>query len=103
MTQMMLDAATGELRQDILDEKVLSCIVEVTVPLEKTSQTLDLIKKICAESETVISIGVSTVCNPDGSDSIREILEQKGYQAGWAKVNLGLGRITNTNVSVAGE
>ena len=103
VTQMMVDAATGKLREDIRDEKVLSCIVEVTVPLERTSQTLDIIKEICEKSETVISIGVSTVCNSDGTDSVREILEQKGYQAGWAKLNLGLGRITNTNVAGKGE
>lgn len=103
VTQMVKDLNTGDLREDVLNEKVLSCIVEVTVPLEDTGRVLALIKRICADTETVISIGVSTVCNPDGSDPIKDVLLQEGYEVGWTKLNLGLGRITNSSHPLRGE
>lgn len=102
VAQMMADRKTGTIREDVLDEKVLSCIVELTVPLEDTVRVLGVVKEICRRAETVISIGVSTVCDEAGNDPIREILERQGYQIGWAKVNLGLGRVSNTSINVAG-
>lgn len=103
VTQMMADRAIGTIREDVLDEKVLSCIVEVTVSLADTAKTLQTVKQICRAAETVISIGVSTVCNKDGSEPLREILEREGYQTGWAKVNLGLGRASNASISTGGN
>ncbi len=102
VAQMMADRKTGTIREDVLDEKVLSCIVEVTVPLDDTVRVLGVVKEICRRAETVISIGVSTVCDEAGNDPIREILERQGYQIGWAKVNLGLGRASNASINAAG-
>ncbi|MBE0583005.1 MAG: 4Fe-4S binding protein [Desulfofustis sp.] len=102
VTQMMADRTTGMIREDVLNEKVLSCIVELTVPLDDTVRVLNLVNEICRKAETVISIGVSTVCDEAGNDPIREILEREGYQVGWAKVNLGLGRASNASINAAG-
>lgn len=102
VAQMMADRKTGTIREDVLDEKVLSCIVELTVPLNDTVRVLGVVKEICRGAETVISIGVSTVCDEAGNDPIREILERQGYQIGWAKVNLGLGRASNASLNAAG-
>jgi ferredoxin len=102
VTQMMADRQTGTIREDVLDEKVLSCIVEITVPLDDTARVLGVVKQICRAAETVISIGVSTVCDEAGNDPIRELLEREGYQVGWAKVNLGLGRASNASINTAG-
>jgi hypothetical protein len=74
----------------------------LTVPLDDTVRVLNLVNEICRKAETVISIGVSTVCDEAGNDPIREILEREGYQVGWAKVNLGLGRASNASINAAG-
>ncbi len=95
VTQMMSDTKTGHIREDILDEKVLSCIVEITVPLKETARVLEMLQEIIKSSETVISIGASTVCEEDGSDSLKDILLSQGFEIGWAKVNMGFGRVTN--------
>ena len=92
VTQMMTSIETGDIREDILDEKVLSCIVELTLPITETSRLLSQLNEICTRVETVISIGLSTVCDEKGNDALREILVSEGYEIGWAKVNLGLGR-----------
>lgn len=94
VTQMMTSTETGDIREDVLDEKVLSCIVELTVDLKDTARLLSLVKEICKDVETVISIGVSTVCDENGNEAIKELLQEQGFKIGWAKVNLGLGRAT---------
>lgn len=95
VTQMMTEVSSGLIREDILDEKVLSCIVEVTVPLERTAETLALVRQAGQSVDTVISLGAATVCAEDGSDQLQEILLDQGFALGWAKTNLGLGRVSN--------
>lgn len=95
VSQLMTSSKTGHIREDLLDEKVLSCIVEITVPLDETADTLRLLKKISRSVKTVISLGASTVCDGDGTDPLKDILLDQGFELGWAKLNLGLGRVTN--------
>jgi hypothetical protein len=96
VAQMMTSMSTGDIREDVLNERVLSCIVELTVDLNDTSRLLSQVKEICKNVETVISIGVSTVCSPTGEDAIKDILLKEGFEVGWAKVNLGLGRVAES-------
>ncbi|MBT8334347.1 MAG: 4Fe-4S binding protein [Deltaproteobacteria bacterium] len=103
VAQMMTNKDQGDIREDILDEKVLSCIVEITVPLDETSRMLNTLKEVSKTVETVISIGVSTVCDNQGNDAVKDILIQQGYEIGWAKLNLGLGRVTNATFSSGGN
>jgi ferredoxin len=93
--QMMTDTAKGDIREDVHDEKVLSCIVEITTTINDTIATLNILKEICKTADTVISIGVSTICDKDGEEPLRDILTQAGYETGWAKLNLGFGRATD--------
>ena len=97
VTQMMTNPTTGDIREDVLDEKVLSCIVELTTTIQDTVHTLNIIKEVCKAAETVVSIGVSTVCDENGSEPLRDILTQQGYETGWGKLNLGLGRASNAS------
>jgi hypothetical protein len=96
VTQMMTSTESGDIQADILEEKVLSCIVELTVPLKDTARLLRHVTDACKDVETVISIGLSTVCDKDGTDSIQSIIQEEGFKIGWAKVNLGLGRVSNS-------
>ena len=99
VTQMMTNTETGDIREDVLNEKVLSCIVEITVPLQDSQRLLSHIKSSCKTIDTVISIGIATVCDKNGDDPLKNILTEGGFDFGWAKVNLGLGRVTNSSVS----
>ena len=101
VTQLMTSIKTGHIREDLLDEKVLSCIVEITVPLAETSHTLKLLKNLSQSVETVVCLGVSTVCDNDGADPLKEILLDQGFELGWAKVNLGLGRVSNQDAGLS--
>lgn len=94
VTSLMTDPAHGAIRPDILNEKILSAIVEIKTRLEAVPTVLKRIHELSREVATVISIGVSTRCTGDGGEPLREILEQEGYPTYRGKTNLGLGRIT---------
>jgi ferredoxin len=94
VTTLMADAARGTLRPDILDEKVLSAIVEIKVPFERVPAVLACVRDVARRVDTVVAVGVSTRCEPDGSEPLRALLEREGYPAYRGKTNLGLGRAT---------
>ena len=90
----MTDPARGLIRPEILNEKILSAIVEIKTQLEDVPSVLRKIKELSREVETVISVGVSTRCGGGGEEPLREILEREGYPTYRGKTNLGLGRVT---------
>ncbi|HET8542412.1 MAG TPA: 4Fe-4S binding protein [Anaeromyxobacter sp.] len=94
VTTLMADPATGAIRPDILGEKVLSAIVEIKVPLDRAPAVLDRVREVSRRLDTVVAVGVSTRCHPDGSEPLAELLARAGYPAYRGKTNLGLGRAT---------
>jgi ferredoxin len=94
VTTLMADAARGTIRPDILGEKVLSAIVEIKVPFERVPAVLACVREVSKRLDTVVAVGISTRCHPDGSEPLHELLEREGYAAYRGKTNLGLGRVT---------
>jgi hypothetical protein len=98
-TLLMTDVATGTLRDDVLGEKVLSAIVEIKVPVERTEEIVRLVHEVEKDVQTVVSLGVGTRCDAQGEETIvAPILERMGYKLERAKTNVGLGRITNAEM-----
>jgi len=96
MTLLMSDVATGVLKPDILNEKVLSAIVEIKVPVDRTEEIIRLVHEVEKDVDSVVALGVGTRCAEDGEESVvAPILERMGYRIERAKTNTGLGRITN--------
>jgi ferredoxin len=96
ITSLMTDVPAGQLRQDILQEKILSAIVEIKVPVARTEEIIRLVREVEQQIDTVVAIGVGTRCDANGEeDVVAPILERLGYRLERAKTNIGLGRITN--------
>ena len=96
ITSLMSDVAAGTLREDILGEKILSAIVEIKVPVERTEEIIRLVREVEKQVDTVVALGVGTRCDENGEDNlVAPILERLGYKLERAKTNVGLGRITN--------
>jgi hypothetical protein len=96
VTSLLSDPATGTIREDILNEKILSAIVEVKVPISRMEEIIQIVRQVEKQVDTVIALGVGARCEEDGED--REIiaeLRRLGYEPERAKTNIGLGRITN--------
>jgi hypothetical protein len=99
VTSLMSDVAKGTIREDILNEKVLSAIVEIKVPVERTEEIIRLVWAMEKQIDTVVAIGVGTRCDEEGEDNVvGPILQRLGYKLERAKTNIGLGRITNRNI-----
>ena len=96
LTLLMSDVATGALKADILDEKVLSAIVEIKVPVDRTEEIIRLVHEVEKDIDSVVALGVGTRCAENGEENVvAPILERMGYRIERAKTNTGLGRITN--------
>jgi hypothetical protein len=98
----MSDVTTGTIREDILNEKVLSAIVEIKVPVERAEEIIRLVKDVEERIDTVVSIGAGVRCDENGEDHIvGPIFERLGYTLARAKTNTGLGkRYTTAGVPV---
>jgi len=92
VTHLMTDASTGKIREDILDERVLSAIVEIKTTLERVPEILRIVTQSSKKIDTIVSIGVSTRCDEEGDSALEKILEDEGVPFWRGKTNLGLGR-----------
>lgn len=101
ITSLMSDVPTGTLREDIMDEKLMSAIVEIKVPVERTEEIVRLVWEVEKQVDTVVALGVGTRCDEHGEDHVvGPVLERLGYKLERAKTNIGLGRV-NAVISAA--
>src|ERR1700689_4827385 len=97
VTSLMSDVATGTIREDILDEKVLSAIVEIKVPIERAEEVIRVVWDVEKQGKTVVAVGVGVRCDQEGEENVvAPVLEKLGYKLERAKTTIGLGRITNS-------
>ncbi len=93
VTFLMEDAKTGKLKEEVLNEKVLSAIIECIFPIEKLGDVIMALKEVSREVDTVFSIACINRAEPDGSFPVEKALSGLGisyYING--KNNVGLGR-----------
>ncbi|MGQ9645653.1 MAG: 4Fe-4S dicluster domain-containing protein [Thermodesulfobacteriota bacterium] len=92
ITHFMTDKKTGKLREDILNEKATSAIVEGKCKIDNLPAILEAVKRAAGKVSSVFTVEVITKVPPDGEIPIKPILERLGY---WysinTKNNMGLG------------
>jgi hypothetical protein len=101
LTSLMSDSKTGTLVPEILNEKVLSAILEIKVPVARIEEVIRVVWGVKKRLKTTIVLGVGTRCDENGEDLVvAPVLERLGYSLERAKTNLGLGRaVLNPNMS----
>jgi hypothetical protein len=92
---LMSDPATGVIREDILNEKVLSAILELKTTLEHVPEVLRVVEKIAPTLNTIVSVGAAARCDAHGDNLLEPLLKREGYTVYRGKTNLGLGRRTD--------
>ena len=98
----MTDKSTGDLREDILNEKILSAIVEIKTTIDQVPAVLDAVQQVNRKIDTVTAVGISTRCDEEGEDKLLSpMLDELGYSYHRAKTNMGLGRVTNVEMPEA--
>ena len=93
VTQLMQDSKTGKIKEEVLDEKVLSAIIEIKTKLDKIPEYLRILQAIQEETDSVFSVGVASKCLSDGTIPHEKWVKEAGYKISLnGKTNLGLGR-----------
>jgi ferredoxin len=93
LTQLIENPETGELKRDVLNEKVLSAIVEFIAPIERAPEIFEAVKEIGAEIDTVFSLDLISKVSPDGTVPVVPQAKKAGLRCSVnGKVNVGLGR-----------
>ncbi len=92
VTSLMPEPKTGRIRDDVLNEKILSAIVEVKTRIDRVPEILRALRGLSTEIETVLCLGVSARCDERGDTALEDLLHAEGFQFWRGKTNLGLGR-----------
>ena len=92
VTSLMSDLATGDIREDILNEKILSAIVEFKTSLERVPEVLRTVKSVAGRLDTVVAVGASARCDEAGQNALEDVLRREEFAFVRGKTNLGLGR-----------
>ena len=91
VTFLMTDTSTGKMDDTVLNENVLSAIVEFIVPQSKVLEVLEVLKEAAPKVDTVFSVDLAVRYEPDGSVPIKKIVEDAGYYlAPNGKTNIGI-------------
>ncbi len=92
-TSLMADPRTGKFKDDVLNEKVLSAILEFAIKPEQLPDLFDALGKVSKEIDAVFSLDVATRIAPDGSVPTDPYIEKSGlWIAPNGKTNVGLGK-----------
>lgn len=93
VTALMTDPSRGTLRPDILEERVLSALIEFKVEEGRLPALLFGLAEAADALETVFSLSLSGLLLPDTDGSLPEAIRRLGVAARPnGKVNVGLGR-----------
>jgi len=93
VTFWMTDKKTGKLREDVLNEKSLSAIVECAFPIDKLKPAIEKLREVSKEINTVCSVVSAVKVARDGSIPTDKIFKELGITpAPNSKNNVGLGR-----------
>ncbi len=93
VSALIRDPEKGTFPPEVLQEKVLSAIVEFKIPFRQLEQVLTLLKKVLPRLDTVASVSLIGCSETDGRVPLEEFLVKNKisfYPNG--KVNIGLGR-----------
>ncbi|MFC1978349.1 hypothetical protein ACFLWS_08870, partial [Chloroflexota bacterium] len=91
--QLFEDLENGTFHKDILEERVLSAILEFKVLVAKAPEVLKALDRAAKEVDTVVSVDIGSMLEPDGSLPAERIAKEAGFKIRPnGKSNLGLGR-----------
>lgn len=92
ITSLMNDKTTGKMREDVLNEKTLSAIIEFDISQDKLSEVFTALKEVSPKIDTVYSLDLACRLE-DGFNPVVKIATESGFKVSInGKTNVGLGR-----------
>jgi NAD-dependent dihydropyrimidine dehydrogenase PreA subunit len=94
VTSYIINKKTGQVDPQIINEKVLSCIIEFGASTDDLQQILYAVKEASRNLHTVFSVGVICKIDENNKTAVEDTLSKNGYDIHQAssKTNVGLGR-----------
>ncbi len=97
ITHLMINKETGDINPEVMNERVLSGIVEMDVELDLAEDLLLALKDVAKDLDTVFSLDIISLVGPEDTDEMARILDRVsiiGSPNG--KTNMGLGKPSYT-------
>lgn len=93
LAALMTDLATGKIKDEYLDTRVLSVIIEGKCPMENLPVVLEALRRVESRIDTVFSLGLVSLVDANGDSPVPALMEKAGLpRPVRGKVNVGLGR-----------
>lgn len=94
LTSYILDKKVGNIEPEILNEKVLSVIIEFACKVADLEDILSTLREVQDDVDTVFSVCVISKVDEDNNSSVEDLLVKNGYKirSASSKTNVGLGR-----------
>ena len=83
------DPKTGALKPDILDEKVISCVIEFIMPDAAADELMTMVRELSGEVESVFSLSVGLRADEQGKSCFEKVFGPDVYQFPNSKANIG--------------
>jgi Pyruvate/2-oxoacid:ferredoxin oxidoreductase delta subunit len=90
---VMTDRKTGMINPEVLNEKILSGMIEFKIENSQLKDVLEAVKDLSGKIDTIFSLDLISRVNPDGTVLTDAIVAAAGFKPRPnAKINLGIGR-----------
>lgn len=90
---LLKDPATGEIKDEIKGERVLSLVVEFITDVPRTAEVIKALKEVEQQVDTVFTVAVMCRVAEDKNVPVLPLLRAEGMEPRPnAKINVGLGR-----------
>jgi len=90
---LIADLATGKLKEEVLNEKVLSAIVEFGTTPDRVPSVLKALNEVSQQIDTVFCVDMISLLEPNGTCSAEGAAQSAGFEIRPnGKNNIGLGR-----------
>jgi len=93
LTELMVDKTLGKINPEVLNEKVLSAILEFKIASDRLKEILIAVREVSSRINTVFSLDLISRVKSDGTMPNLAIAEEAGFSPRPnTKTNVGLGR-----------
>jgi hypothetical protein len=80
---------TGALKSDVLNEKVISCVIEFLLPSSAAGELMAMVGELSGEVDSLFSVSVALRADEQGQHHFEEIFGPEVVHFPNAKVNIG--------------
>jgi hypothetical protein len=84
------DPKTGALKPDILEEKIISCVIEFILPDTAADELMAMVRELSEEVDSIFSVSVALRADEEGRSPFEDLFGPDVYCLPNAKANIGI-------------